>query len=315
MAQAVNQPKLKAKVKCTDREVGEVTRVVVDPLAKEPSHIVVGGDAAPERQVPVTQIQAVTDDLVHLRVASSDLGQFPVFRRDDHVTVDEVEIAHLEEHLHVEPGEILIPLPDLEKNVRRRTFFANLTHAIGVLMALPFVFPVLKYVMKPMYSPFDNQWIAIGNVNRVKEEDVGVQFKFKKRVKEAFMPEQDIEKNVWVIKASDQILERIYQGKEMQFENSKGEVIWTNNPNMPYVAYSGKCPHLGCGYKWRKHRLLGQVFLCPCHLSIYDAAGKVLEGPAPRPLDPVPVRLTAAGDIEIIDVEYKAGTRAKVRIV
>ena len=57
------------------------------------------------------------------------------------------------------------------------------------------------------------------------------------------------------------------------------------------------------------------MFLCPCHLSIYDAAGKVLEGPAPRPLDPVPLRLTAGGDLEIIDVEYKAGTIAKTRIV
>ena len=33
--------------------------------------------------------------------------------------------------------------------------------------------------------------------------------------------------------------------------------------------------------------MLGQVFLCPCHLSIYDAGGKVLDGPAPRALDPL----------------------------
>ena len=94
-----------------------------------------------------------------------------------------------------------------------------------------------------------------------------------------------------------------------------GKLVWTNERNVPYLAFSGKCPHLGCGYKWRRHKLLGQVFLCPCHLSIYDAAGKVLEGPAPRPLDPVPLRLTAGGDLEIIDVEYKAGTIAKTRIV
>ena len=38
------QPKLKSKVLCTDREVGEVTKVIVDPLSQEVSHIVVGGD-------------------------------------------------------------------------------------------------------------------------------------------------------------------------------------------------------------------------------------------------------------------------------
>ncbi len=311
------QPKLKARVKCTDREVGEVTRVIVDPLSKELSHIVVGGNGAsqPERQIPTAQIQAVTDDTVQLRCTAADLTQFPAFSREGLVTIDEVEIAHLEENLHVESGEILVPVPELERNVKRRTFFTNMTHAIGVLLALPFVFPVLRYLMKPMYTPFDNRWLTIGNVNKIKQDDIGVQFKFKKLFKEAFMPEVEVDKNVWVLKATPEVLEQIYQGKDMDFRDSTGQVVWTNNHKVPYVAYSGKCPHLGCGYKWRKHRLLGEVFLCPCHLSIYDASGKVLDGPAPRPLDPVPIRVAASGDIEIIDVEYKAGTKAQVRIV
>lgn len=311
------QPKLKAKVKCTDREVGEVTRVIVDPLSKELSHIVVGGNGSsqPERQIPTAQIQTVTEDTVQLRCASAHLSQFPPFNRDGLVTIDEIEIAHLEEHLHVEPGEVLVPIPALERDVKRRTFFASMTHAIGVLLALPLVYPVLRYLMKPMYAPFDNRWIAIGNVNKITQENVGVQFKFTKPSKEAFMPEVEIDKNVWVLKATPDVLEQIYHGKDMDFRDSTGQVIWTNNHRVPYVAYSGKCPHLGCGYKWRKHRLLGEVFLCPCHLSIYNASGKVLDGPAPRPLDPVPIRVTASGNIEIIDVEYKAGTKDQVRIV
>ena len=35
------QPKLRSKVRCTDREIGEVSKVVVDPLSREISHIVV----------------------------------------------------------------------------------------------------------------------------------------------------------------------------------------------------------------------------------------------------------------------------------
>jgi Rieske Fe-S protein len=57
------------------------------------------------------------------------------------------------------------------------------------------------------------------------------------------------------------------------------------------------------------------VFLCPCHLSIYDAAGKVLDGPAPRALDALPIRVSASGDVEIIDMEFKAGTKSQIRII
>lgn len=312
------QPKLKSKVLCTDRPVGEVTRVIVDPLSREISHIVVGGDGLGplERQVPAGQIQTVTDDAVQLRAASAELEQFPPFQRHDYVTVKDVEIAHLEEHLHVEPGEVLVPLPELERDIKRRTFFTNLTYAIGLLMGLPLVYPVLRYLMKPMYAPFDNRWIKIGNVNRIKKEDVGVQFKYKKKVKEAFMPETEVDKNVWILKASPAVLEGVYQGKDMDFRDHTGRVVWTNKKDVPYVAFSGKCPHLGCGYKWRNVPKLGkEIFLCPCHLSIYDASGKVLDGPAPRPLDPVPIRIAASGDIEIIDVEYKAGVRDQIRLV
>lgn len=312
------QPKLKSKVRCTDREVGEVTRIIMDPLSHEVSGIVVGGDGMgpTERQVPVAQIQTVSEHTVQLRTSSSDLAALPAFNRDDYVTTHEVEIAHLEENIHVSPGEVLVPLPALERDVKRRTFFTNFTHAIGLLIGLPLVFPVLKYLMKPMYQPFDNAWIKVGNVNRIKKENAGVQFKYKKRVKEAFMPEADVDKNVWILKASPEVLEQVYQGKDMDFKDHKGQVVWTNKKNVPYVAYSGKCPHLGCGYKWRNVPKLGkEIFLCPCHLSIYDAGGQVLDGPAPRPLDPVPIKISATGEVEIIDVEFKAGVRGQIRII
>lgn len=311
------QPTLKSTVKCTDREVGEITRIIVDPLSLEVSHIVVGdGTGGQERQVPMSEVQQIVGHVVHLRIPSSEMGRFPVLNRDEYVTTHEVEIAHLEERLHVEPGEVLVPIPDLERNIKRRTFFTNLTHAIGILLGLPLIYPVMKYLMQPMYLPYDNRWIKVGNVNRIKVEDTGVQFKFRKKVKEAFMPEVEILKNVWLLKATPEVLDEVYKGKDMQFRDSQGSLIWTNNRAFPYVAYSGKCPHLGCGYKWRKIRKLPrEIFLCPCHISIYDVSGKVLDGPAPRPLDPVPIRVSDNGDIEIIDVEFKAGVRDRIRIL
>ncbi|MDP1769590.1 MAG: ubiquinol-cytochrome c reductase iron-sulfur subunit [Nitrospirota bacterium] len=309
------QPKLKSKVRCADQEVGEVTKIIMDPLTREISHLVVSLNGAGERQVAMGLVQTVTDGVVQLRSSASDVSALPPFKRDEYVTLHEVEIPHIEDHLHVSPGEVLVPFPDLEKSVKRRTFFANLTHVVGLFIGLPLAFPVLKYLMKPMYAPFDNGWLKIGNIGKIKADDAGTQFKFKRKVKEAYLPEAEIEKNVWILKATPAVLEKIYQGKDMDFRDGAGKTIWTNKKDVPYVAFSGKCPHLGCGFKWRQHKVLGQVFLCPCHLSIYDAAGTVLDGPAPRPLDPLPIQVSASGEVQIIDMEFKAGTKSQTRIV
>jgi Rieske Fe-S protein len=309
------QPQLKSKVRCTDREVGEVSKVIMDPLSFEVSHLVVSMNGAGERQVSMGSVQTVTDDLVQLRSSSSEVMALPPFKRDDYVTLHEIEIPGLEKHIHVTPGEVLVPFPELERNVKRRTFFTKLTYVMGLFIGLPLAFPVLKYIMKPMYAPFDNGWLKIGNVGKVKADDTGTQFKFIHKVKEAYLPEAEIEKNVWVVKATPAVLEKVYQGKDMEFRDATGKTLWTNKKDMPYIAFSGKCPHLGCGFKWRKHKVLGPVFLCPCHVSIYDASGRVLEGPAPRPLDPLPIQVSASGEVQIIDMEFKAGTKVQSRMV
>jgi len=309
------QPQLKSKVRCADREVGEVSKVIMDPLSHEVSHLVVSMNGAGERQIPMATVQTVVEDLVQLRSSSSEILALPSFKRDDYVTLHEVEIPGLERHIHVTPGEVLIPFPELERNVKRRTFFANLTHVVGLFIGLPLVYPVLKFMMKPMYAPLDNGWLKIGNIAKVKAENSGTQFEYKRKIKEAYMPEAEIEKNVWLVKATPAVLEKVYQGKDMEFLDTDGKAIWTNKKDMPYLAFSGKCPHLGCAYKWRKHKVLGQVFLCPCHLSIYDASGQVLDGPAPRPLDLLPIQVSASGEVQIIDMEFKAGTKSQTRIV
>jgi Rieske Fe-S protein len=292
-----------------------VTKVIMDPLSFEVSHLVVSMNGAGERQVSMGSVQTVTDDLVQLRSSSSEVMALPPFKRDDYVTLHEVEIPGLEKHIHVTPGEVLVPFPELERNVKRRTFFTNLTYVMGLFIGLPLAYPVLKYLMKPMYAPFDNRWLKIGNVGKVKADDTGTQFKFIHKVKEAYLPEAEIEKNVWVVKATPAVLEKVYQGKDMEFRDATGKTLWTNKKDMPYIAFSGKCPHLGCGFKWRKHKVLGPVFLCPCHVSIYDASGRVIEGPAPRPLDPLPIQVSASGEVQIIDMEFKAGTKVQSRMV
>jgi Rieske Fe-S protein len=306
------QPKIKSTVRCVDGTVGEVAHVIADPLSLEVSHIVVRTNGT-ERQVPVSAIQAAREDAVELACKSDQMAGFPVFKREDYLTSKEVEIPHLEDRVHAEPGEVFVPFPELERSCARRKFFAGFIQVLGALIGLPLVWPVLRFVMKPMYAPYDNRWLKIGNVSKIKTEDVGVQFIFKKSFKDSVLQREE-DKNSWVIKASPETLNKIYRGKDMVFTDQNGAVVWVNKATVPYVAFSGKCPHLGCGYKWRSHKTRGQVFLCPCHLSLYDASGAVLDGPAPRPLDVVPIRVSPTGDIEVIDVEYKAGKSEQVRI-
>lgn len=57
------------------------------------------------------------------------------------------------------------------------------------------------------------------------------------------------------------------------------------------VAYTQICPHNGCGVgDWIADQ---RVVQCGCHFTIFDPkdSGKILDGPAPRPLPALPVKV------------------------
>ena len=53
-----------------------------------------------------------------------------------------------------------------------------------------------------------------------------------------------------------------------------------------FLALSRKCTHLGCTVPWVEKEM---KFACPCHGSVFDITGAVINPPAPRPLDIYPV--------------------------
>ena len=55
-----------------------------------------------------------------------------------------------------------------------------------------------------------------------------------------------------------------------------------------FLAMHRECTHLGCTVPWSRSE--GR-FVCPCHASTFDIAGRVLGAPAPRPLDLLAVRI------------------------
>jgi Rieske Fe-S protein len=65
------------------------------------------------------------------------------------------------------------------------------------------------------------------------------------------------------------------------------------------TALSSTCTHLGCQVRWDRD---ASRFLCPCHGGAYDARGRVLEGPPPRPLDTIEVRVDASTDSILVRV-------------
>jgi cytochrome b6-f complex iron-sulfur subunit len=49
-----------------------------------------------------------------------------------------------------------------------------------------------------------------------------------------------------------------------------------------FIALSRRCTHLGCTVPWDPEK---KQFACPCHASVFDIRGEVIQSPAPRALD------------------------------
>lgn len=81
------------------------------------------------------------------------------------------------------------------------------------------------------------------------------------------------------------------------------------------LALWWKCPHLGCTVPWKPDDpSMDQLankgrFNCPCHGSIYDRFGQIVQGPAPRPMDLFPTEVRD-GKIFVTANPTKAVTRA-----
>lgn len=62
-----------------------------------------------------------------------------------------------------------------------------------------------------------------------------------------------------------------------------------------FLALYRKCTHLGCAVPWDQTK---KQFICPCHASVFDQNGDVLNAPAPRPLDLFQVNIVN-GEVQV----------------
>lgn len=75
-----------------------------------------------------------------------------------------------------------------------------------------------------------------------------------------------------------------------------GQKLFVARDEQGFFSLSARCTHLGCMVVWnRDHRL----FLCPCHGGKFDAEGRNIEGPPPRPLDLLAIGLDEDGALVV----------------
>ncbi len=70
-----------------------------------------------------------------------------------------------------------------------------------------------------------------------------------------------------------------------------GDAVVRRHADGRVQAWSARCTHLGC----RLDRVIDGAVVCPCHGSRFDDPGRVLNGPAAKPLQPLQVSADANG--------------------
>jgi menaquinol-cytochrome c reductase iron-sulfur subunit len=162
----------------------------------------------------------------------------------------------------------------------RRRFFEWVIGASAGFIGFSLAIPLVGYLISPALKRRAQAWV---NVAAVDELAAGVpkQLEYMATVQDGYHATKT-QKAVWAVK------------------QASGEV----------TVFSPICPHLGCGYHWDGGE---QKFKCPCHGSVYDVSGRVLAGPAPRPLDALPSKIDN-GRLLVVFKEFKSGVAKQIEL-
>ena len=134
----------------------------------------------------------------------------------------------------------------------RRGFYAAAIYGLWAIITAALGLPALMYLLVPPKLRRQNDWVDAGDISQL-EPGNPVEMTFRRNRVDGWKVISE-KSTAWVVKLSkDQV-----------------------------VAYAPQCTHLGCAYHWDQEK---DQFVCPCHNSLFSLEGKVLDGPAPRPLD------------------------------
>ena len=82
-------------------------------------------------------------------------------------------------------------------------------------------------------------------------------------------------------------------------ERGRQTVFLVRDGKRSVKVLSATCTHLGCQVRWEPE---SKRFLCPCHGGVYGPDGRVLDGPPPRSLDTIDVRVDDRDDAVLVRV-------------
>src|SRR5580698_5935095 len=198
--------------------------------------------------------------------------------------------------------------PQTDEEVSRRTFMANATLTIGGIVGLVLAVPIVGSLI-PSSNSSGGTWspLSAEEVDALqKATSKPVKLQFTMKYKDAYLPEQGADEYAWGIKID---LDK--------FKAAHPDIFDVPGPNgdlgyppvtMGFVVFSPICPHLGCYYNWSDDQ---NRFMCPCHGSQYTFDGTHIAGPAPRGLDPLPLRSTK-GAAEVTWIVYQSNTPQRI---
>lgn len=291
----------------TGNALGPVTNLVVSQSSRQETHLIFycKKDKA-EHLVSLEHVEEATPDGVRLKLGPEEIERLPFYVPEEY---KEIDLFEVDPELRAYKGKVLTFLPASERDIGRRKFMVVASGGIMAIIAAAMAFPMVKFLIYPMYQGFINVWVKIGSLASVVTENTPQLMKFVKVSKQAYMTDT-VDKSLWVIKGSREFLEMIYADEHNRVFQNEGKIFWENKQENQLVVYSGKCTHLGCPFRWDEAT---KTFHCPCHNSVFKLNGEVVSGPAPRRLDVLPVKLEG-DEILVIDAEYRAGMKAKERI-
>jgi menaquinol-cytochrome c reductase iron-sulfur subunit len=145
-----------------------------------------------------------------------------------------------------------------ENNSTRRGFYAAVINGINGIIGVALGVVAVPYLLFPRRHQISAGWTAAADLDKL-PQGTPAEVIFERVRKDSWRVSTE-KASAWILKKSDQDV----------------------------VAYGPSCTHLGCAYKWDDP---SKNFICPCHTSAFSIDGKVLAGPAPRPLDRYDVRL------------------------
>ena len=151
-----------------------------------------------------------------------------------------------------------------------------LTFLSGLILGIPFLASLIGLASRTKKA----QFAKVANISDLPQGEPK-NINYPDVEQDAFIKEKRT-RNVWVIK------------------HSQNDI----------TVFSPICPHLGCRYNWDSQN---KYFICPCHGSKFTLDGKVIGGPAPRPLDTLPIKIY--NDELLVEWElFEIGISQKIKV-